>query len=342
MTTYPFKIKLAFISGLKEVVLEEVKSKTNLKLLKQGEDWLQIEFTPNLSLLKSFRSILRAYIIVEDQKYNPSYISRHKSVIGNIIDLIISNQIGEFTTFKLICAGSGSPEVRAIATYIEENFNLTEVNDDADLKIHITKTDKLWEAGAQITSMPLSVRDYKVKNMGGAMDPTIAYALNSLCYLDKAKSYLNVFSGSATLLIEASQHYPNLKKIIGFDNDKSHLSLAIQNIKQAGLIGKIDQKEADIFDLPDLGKFDVIVSDLPFGMLISKHHDLDKLYEYFVEYCQESLNRGGVIGIYTQNYEILKKIINKSELKIIKELDLKIISSINIYLYPKIFICVLK
>lgn len=56
--------------------------------------------------------------------------------------------------------------------------------------------------GAQITPRPLSLRDYKVEHMSGAMDPTIAYAVNSLASLEGAKSYLNVFSGSGTLLVK--------------------------------------------------------------------------------------------------------------------------------------------
>ena len=40
------------------------------------------------------------------------------------------------------------------------------------------------------------------------------------------------------LLIEAGQCYPNLKQLIGFDNDKKHISLAMQNIKNAGLVKK--------------------------------------------------------------------------------------------------------
>ena len=210
------------------------------------------------------------------------------------------------------------------------------------MKIHIIKLDEIWEIGVQITSRPLSFRDYKMKNMSGAMDPTIAYAVNSLCELESANSYLNIFSGSATLLIEAGQCYPNLKQLIGFDNNKKSISLAIQNIKKAGLIKKIQLKEKDIFDKPDLGKFDVITSDLPFGMSISKNEDLENLYRCFVEYCQETLNHGGKLAVYTSKHEILKQIILESRLKIIKTLELKFITSVNAYLRPKIFVCRLK
>lgn len=339
MAKYPFKLKLAFISGLKDIVLAEVAQKIHLQPLKQHDDWLQFTFTADLSLVRSLKSVLRAYVVVEDQKYNPSYISRHKSILGRMIEMVLAGQAREFASFKLICAGSGSPAVRAIATYVADTFGLVEAEADADLKLHITKTGELWEAGVQITPRPLSVRDYKVKNMPGAMDPTVAYALNYLCQLEGVRSYLNAFSGSATLLIEAGQCYPRLDKLVGFDHDKIHLSLAIANIKRAGLIRRIELKEADIFDRPELGQFDAIVADLPFGMLIGKYDDLEKMYQSFIEYCQEFLTPSGVVGVYTHNHEMLKEIIQQSRLHLEQEVSLKLMSSANNYLYPKIFIC---
>ena len=135
--------------------------------------------------------------------------------------------------------------------------------------------------------------------MSGAMDPTIAYSLNFLCELEKYQTYLNIFSGSATLMIEAGLNYENLEKIIVFDNNKEHLSLSIQNIKKAGLIKKAQVKEFNIFDQPDLGNYDVITSDLPFGMAVAKGDDLADLYDEFLAYSRKFLSPGGAFsGLY--------------------------------------------
>jgi len=287
------------------------------------------------------RSVLRAYIVAQDSRYNPRYISNHKSLLGGIVGMILEGQDTKFKTFKIFCSGADSPIIRSIAEYIKNTYKLIET-EEADLKIYIIKTEKIWEISAEITPRPLSFRNYRTKHMSGAMDPTIAYAVNSLCDLEHAASYLNIFSGSATLLIEAGQYYPNLKQLVGFDNNKKIISLAYQNIKKAGLIRKIQLKEKDIFDEPDLGKFDVITSDLPFGMSISKNEDLEKLYRCFIEYCQKTLNPQGKLAVYTSEHEMLKKIILKSRFKIVKTLELKFPTSVNAYLRPKIFLCRLK
>ncbi|KKT82922.1 MAG: hypothetical protein UW81_C0031G0006 [Candidatus Giovannonibacteria bacterium GW2011_GWC2_44_9] len=309
------EIKLAFITGLRDVVLNEVSQYPNLHIVRERReplygDFMYFDFVKDFGKLTTLRSVLRAYIIAQGSRYNPRYISNHKSILGGIVAMILEGQDSKFKTFKIFCAGADSPTIRSIAEYIKNTYKLTET-EEADLKIHIIKTEKNWEIGAEITPRPLSFRDYRTKHMSGAMDPTIAYAVNSLCDLEHTSSYLNIFSGSATLLIEAGQCYPNLKQLVGFDNNKKIISLAYQNIKKAGLIRKIQLKEKDIFDEPDLGRFDVITSDLPFGMSISKNEDLEKLYRCFIEYSEDNLNRGGRFAVYTSKHEVLKKNIVK-------------------------------
>ena len=335
------EIKLTFITGLREIVLNEISRYPSLRVIREDTDSLYLDFVRDLSKIKHLRSVSRAYITVQDSKYNPFYISNHKSILSNLIKITIDGSKDAFKSFKIICAGSDSPEVRSIAEYIQDTYKFAE-KEEADLKIHIVKPDDVWEVGIQITPRPLSLRDYKVVNMSGAMDPTIAYGMNSLCKLENATSYLNVFSGSATLLIEAGQCFPNLKRLVGFDHNIKSISLAIQNIKKAGLVRRIQLKEKDIFDKPDLGKFDVITSDLPFGMSVLKGEDLKKLYQCFIEYCQETLDEGGRLATYTSEHEMLKEIISKSKFKIIKTMELKFITSVNAYLRPKIFMCKLK
>lgn len=336
------KVKLVYITGLRDVALSEVTKNPDFHIIKEDADSIYLEFIQDqLVNIKLLRSIARAYVMVQNIRYNPAYISNHKSILNNLIEIVLSSNENKFKSFKITCAGSDSSKIRSIAKYIQETHGLPE-KEEADLKIHIIKTNDIWEIGAQITPRPLSVRNYKVKNMSGAMDPTIAYAINSFCELEKAKSYLNIFSGSATLLIEAAQCYPSMERLVGFDNNKKYLSLAIQNVKKAGLIKRIQLKEKDIFDKPNLGKFDVIASDLPFGMSISKDKDLKKLYQYFIEYCEHALNRDGKLVVYTSKYEILKEIILESKFEIIKTLDLKFMTSVNAYLRPKIFVCRLK
>ncbi|HED37484.1 MAG TPA: hypothetical protein ENI76_04460, partial [Ignavibacteria bacterium] len=152
------QLRLSYITGLRPVVLDELK-RFSFKILDESEDSVFIEFSEEiLSKVKKMRSVSRAYLVLQSDIYHPKYISNHKSILGNLIDIIV--RYDNFKTFKISCAGSDSPEVKSIAKYIQDTYKVEE-SDEADLKIHIIKPKYTWEVGTQITPRPLSVRDYK-------------------------------------------------------------------------------------------------------------------------------------------------------------------------------------
>ncbi len=338
MNTPDLELKVSFISGLRPFVVNEIGQHPHLNIRRAGAESLYLDFPNTITDILQFRSITRVAIVRRDLALNPHYVSKHKSLLGEMVERVLENTEYVFTSFKLTCAGAGSQSARSIASYIQDTYRLDE-SEDADLKVQIIKTEGMWEMGVQMTPRPLSSRSYKVWNMGGALDPTIAYAMNTLGDLTHADSYLNVFSGSATLLIEAALSYPQLKNIVGFDNRKDVISHAIQNIRKAGVIRRVRLKEKDIFDHPDLGTFDVITADLPFGMLISKNEDIKALYRAFLRYCQASLNPGGRVIVYTSEHELFEKCIPESTLTVEKTFELTFMTAGNSYLRPKIFVC---
>ncbi len=337
----PYKIKLSYIWGLQDIVIQELKNLEKVSVIKTKNDAIYLDSTVELKSIISLKSILTASVVLEGKQLNPGYIDNHKSLLDELMYSARTLNPDKPKTFKITCAGNDSPEVRSIAKYIADKYDVVE-QEAADLKIHIIKSDDMWEVGVGLTRRPLSVRSYRVENIPGAMNPTIAHAVNSLCDLENKTSYLNIFSGSGTLLIEAAQEYENLKTVIGFDNNKTHLTASIRNIKEAGLIQKVQIVEKDLFDKPELGNFDVIASDMPFGMIISKEHDLTHLYTEFIAYCESHLNTNGVLALYTTEYETLRPILENSKFAIDKNIKLKFITNSNSNIYPEIFVCKLK
>lgn len=337
----PILVKVSFISGLRNVVITEIAQYPELVLHHQFGDEIFLELPSSLELFRALKSITNPYIVRQDAALHPKFINSHKSVLGELIEMTLDNHEQEFKTFSLSCAGSDSEEIKNIIKFISTQYKLV-YKEDADMKIHIGKLDNTtWEVGICLTPRPLSVRDYRIANIHGSMNPTIAYAMNSFCELEQARSYLNIFSGGATLLIEAGLVNSNLE-LQGFDIDGKRNAEAVKNIKQAGLIKKIHLKTADIYNKPDFGMFDIITSDLPFGQLIGKNTDLKKLYGTFLEYCETYLNSSGTLAIYTNEHELLKELLDNSKFEIIETLSLKLITSVNSYLYPKVFICRFK
>ncbi len=332
-------IKLTFIPGLRNTVLEEMQKVPELRITYQGNEELYIDFIPDFNKILELKSILNVYVVKQGATLNPYFISNHKSVLGELID-IATTQSTKLKSFKLSCAGPDSKEVKEIKKYITTTYKVVEA-EEADMEVFIGKSNSTWEVGVRLTARPLSLREYKVANIKGGLNPTIAYAMNSFCNLGSVKSYLNIFSGSGTLLIEAGQINKELK-LWGFDHNGKTNALAVENIKKAGLIKSIQLKNADIFDAPQLGKFDVIASDLPFGMQIAKGEDLENLYKAFINYCEESLEQSGTLVLYTTEYELLEEIIEPSRFSISHSLALTVSTVTNSYIYPKIFVCKFK
>jgi 23S rRNA G2445 N2-methylase RlmL len=335
----PTYLKLTYIPGLGEIVIRELKSFPGFKVAETTETGVFIDLPSELKRVRELRSVNSVFIVKRDEALNPLYISRHKSILGGMIEFMFKQKTDTFKTFAVSCAGSDSDEVKEIKKFVAQTFKLEE-SEDADLKIYIGKYGTTWEVGVELFARPLSLRDYKVENIKGGMNPTIAFAMNSLCHLEKKESYLNIFSGSATLLIEAGVTNPKLK-LVGFDHNGTSIALAVKNIKKAGLIKNIELKNADIFDEPELGTFDVIASDVPFGMQIAKGEDLEKLYEMFIAYAEKVLNPEGRLVVYTTEHELLEAVISRSSFKVLKTMSLKVSTVVapTVYIEPKIFLC---
>ncbi len=338
----PLVLKCTYIEGLQQFVLEELKSFKDVRIMARSTIAVYIECPPDyeISQLKSLRSVISVYLIQRDTKYNPKYISNHKSVLGSLVAWVTEGSKDTFKTYRLSCAGGDSSEVVEIRDYIQEHFKLVPV-EDADLEVYIGKVEEVWEIGVRTTARPLSVRDYRVEHIQGGLNPTVAYAMNRLCRLDAVSSYLNVCSGSGILLIEAGLSNSKLK-LVGFDINTKANTAAVRNIKKAGLIQSVEIKTADLKELPNLGMFDVIVADLPFGMQIGKDINLESFYSSFVDYCVARLNPGGRIVVYTTEHVLLQQLLDQSVLRITQSFDLKIVTSVQSYIYPRIMVCEFK
>lgn len=333
-------IKITFIEGLQNIVQQELEEKISPSIFAIHADCIYIHPIDNPKKLLEMKSILQVYFVIQDPILHPAYISKHKSFLNPIMNQVFDLHIKKPTSFRLSCAGDNSDEVLQIKKYIAEQFKISENISDPELKIVIAKIKdtSFWELSVSLNKKALSHRNYRKENFPGAINSTIAYAMNILGNIHHAKRYLNIFSGSGTLLIEAGQENSQLE-LIGFDNTSKTISISIRNITSAGLIQKIQIKQADVFENPELGLFDVITSDLPFGMVIGKKIDLEKLYDMTTHYTYEHLEPNGTAVLYSSESVLLKQTIKKNKLVIDQEIPLKIISSEGTYLYPTIFVC---
>ncbi len=342
----PTYIKVHFFKSLKDIVENEIKSNSSIVPLASGapleEDSICLDCSSDFSAIKNLKSVLRASIVRRGTHLNPYYLSNHKSLLGDLIFTVIHEHKNEpgFKTYAISCAGSDSKAVTALKRYIEDTYKLTE-SSSADLRIAIARTGRDWEISVGLTPRPLSVRSYRLHNIEGGINPTIAYAMNTLGGAAKVSSYLNIFSGSGTLLIEAAQQNSRAT-FVGFDHSKEAATAAIRNIQNAGFIKNIAIKVADLFSRPDFGTFDLITADLPFGMKIDKGGNLLKLYTEFLAYSEVHMKPYGKIVAYTSDASTFKKALTTSKFTVQETREITIVTSMDSFLTTHIFVCALK
>jgi 23S rRNA G2445 N2-methylase RlmL len=332
--------KLEFIEGALWFVVKELKeSKIDFEIKSQDSRHIYLEsdsISPDLLL--GFKTITKLYYVVQNDLYSPKYLSKHKSIVKEVVTHI--DNLVDFKSFTLKCAGKNTEEVISIQNYLTQELKLPHTNIDSDLKIQIIKIANTWEVSVEMTVRPLSIREYRASHIRGALNPTIAYSMCILGKVENAHKILNPFCGSGTLLIEAVARNNNLSQVIGFDIDKEALSASYSNIKSAGLVKKVDIKSLDIMESPSFSsKFDVIVSDLPFGMIISKYQNLEDLYKTYIELAEKYLKKDGLMVTITSQQELLTTLIETSKFTIVKEFELKQMTSVDAYLKTKIFVC---
>jgi len=327
------RIHLNYIKGLNNFVQKEL---LELKIGHLMDKYDNIQYIGNFKQLHKAKTINEVYLEFHSKYLNPKYLSNHKSIIGELIEKVFADSdILKFRTFSVSAAGIDSQEIQNIIHYISTTYRLKQ-EATADLKIEIGYRNNEWVIACRTTPRPLSLRPWRVCNIEGGMNPTIAYCMNILTIPEDSQQILNIFSGSSTLLIERA-NIAKSKNLIGFDYNGKTNACAIQNIKQAGLIKQISIKTLDIFDNPNLGLFNIVVTDLPFGIKIGKHEDLENLYKTTIQYILKSLVSNGMAIIYTSKYKILEHIFENLNIVPEKVIPLILPTSESDYLYPRIY-----
>lgn len=322
--------KITFIDGLKDFVVSELKNfDIKIEFIKENVLFVRCDHFKVDSLL-SLKSVIDVELCNINAKFNPKYLSNHKNILGKMIDKVLIFSTNKFKSYYISCAGSDTVEIFELKQFVEYNYKLV-WEQQADLRINIGKIYDEWIISIRISNRPLSLRNWKVSNVEGGLNPTIAYCMNILSCPEPDERYLNVMSGSATLLIERAI-YMGAKQLVGFDHDGVRNTLAIENIKKAKLIKLIQLNTQDIFNEPNFGQFRTITCDLPWGQLVGKKENLEDLYNKFLIYVSRYLQIDGSCVILTLNKDIVQKILCSLGLVIENEIRLKISTNTkNIY-----------
>jgi tRNA (guanine6-N2)-methyltransferase len=304
----PTLVEAEFLPGLESFVLEELRGRLGKSIgpiKPHHQDSAAFPYRGELPRLLNLDKVVAVYLV------QPFDIPRPKALLGHQNFHLMLNQIervralhppGAFGSFRFSAAGRDSSVFQRLREEVEAHTGLRNQPDDADLLLRVRPAalDKAgWEVLIRLSPRPLSTRAWRVCDMPGALNATIASAMVEMTRPTPDDRYLNLMCGSGTLLIERLRRGP-ARQAVGCDLDESALACARENVAAAGFESGINlfKMDAARLDFPD-SSFNAAVADLPWGQLVGDRADNLALYPQAVAEAARVVRPGGVLVLLT-------------------------------------------
>ena len=317
VTDEPITCEVEVIPGLEQVASAELRSTFHRRVTiapSMREGLLPILFHGDLSELLELRTALAVYGLRNFPVPRPKALLGHEhfttllSMIEAVRDL---HPPQTFQTFRISTAGHESAVLLRLREMIMQATGLVYVDQEGDLLIRLRRPldgSAGWDVLLRLSPRPLSVRSWRVCNLPGALNATVAQAMVYLSRPHADDFVLNLCCGSATLLIERLASGP-ARIAAGCDIDPVALACARENVSASGYkAAQIYDWDAGALPAPDRS-VDAILVDLPFGHTIGTHTTNLELYPRLLYEAARILVRGGLIVAITEDIRLWERVV---------------------------------
>jgi 16S rRNA G966 N2-methylase RsmD len=329
------------IIGLEDIAITELKTletldPASIHVIRSG--FIRFIYDGKASNLHKLKSIVAIYAVYAFD------IPRPKAILGhqNFTQLTqhLTHQLKQWqhptASFGIGAAGADSSVFQRIKHELSQTLQLPLADDGkGELFIRFMPAHKQsgWEVLIRTTQQPLATRHWRIHNVPGALNATVAFAMTQLANLTPHAHTLNLCSGTATLLIEQAST-PLQTIAFALDNDPSMLSSAQINIEASQTQHTIQQIRADAQQTPFANQqFDVIYADLPFGHHIGSHDENEWLYPAILTEAERVTKSGGRMVLITHEINLFKQTVQLTNWTIQSTLPINLSG-----LHPHIFV----
>ena len=308
------------IPGLETFAIDELQKRFgpevyHVRILRAG--FIRFQYGGQAKKLRELRSVIALYQV------HDFLIPRPKALLGHQHFARLTSILAEAAlsferpprTFGIGAAGSGSSVMRRLQQALSAALALAPADDGkGELFMRILpKRDAIgWEALLRISALPLSARAYRVVNMPGSLNATVAYALTTIKALGDRALVVNICSGTSTILIEHGLAHPQ-HQLLAIDSNAAALADGMRNASASGLATRIQHIQADAgrAPLPD-DSADHLYADLPFGHQIGSHEANIQLYPEILREAARLARNGAVFIVFTHEVKLLRRSLKRS------------------------------
>ena len=275
------------LPGLQPFAQEELTERFGKRIILLAHDKpdaIYCTYSGDMHDLFALRTVVAIYLVQQFAIPRPRALLGHEHyhrLLQAIADVRSLQANNTFSGLRISAAGSDSS---VFATLIEQfcrDTGLPYDDENGDLLLRVRPsalTNGGWEVLIRLTPRPLATRAWRVYNMPGALNATIAAAMIEMTQPHSTDRFLNMMCGSGTLLVERLLRCP-ATLAVGCDIDAHALVGARQNLETAKVADKALLCAWDATELPFVaGSFNVICADLPWGQLVGTHADNAALY----------------------------------------------------------------
>lgn len=307
--------ELQFLDGLKPIVRQEA-----LSILTKKDRLIDSRLSDNLKLklksnakLETLKTISCVYSLFTCNGKKPTTILGDVNLKPILAEINFFKEKFNLDSFRLSIPGKSTTIAQTIIETISNRTGLEYVEDTGKLLIRARKSiyaDDSWDVLIRNSIFPLSRRNWRIHDFRGAVNANIASAMIYMSQPNKNDNFINLMSGSGTLLIERGLAMP-ANKIIGVESNNNTLNICRENIEAAKIENiKLYNDDIRTLKIEDI-KFDTIVSDPPWGETILNKDELKNLYYCLFELSNNISNPNANLIILSQEIKLMENLITK-------------------------------
>jgi len=278
---------------------------------------VRFETTSGLRALLRFKTVQAVYTIHRFDVPRPRGLlgdEHMRRLLGEIAAVRAVHPPEAFQSLHISAAGAESSVMLRLRNLLAERTRLRPDADEGDLVLRLRRaaSGAGWEVLLRISPRPLATRAWRVCNMEGALNATLAHAMILMTDPAPHDTFLNLACGSGTLLIERLGYAP-ARQAIGCDLDPAALDCARQNVAAAKLQDRVQLEswDARAMPLPD-ASVDALCADLPFGHMVGSHEENLTLYPAIINEAGRVARPGGLAVIISHEIRLMESLVAES------------------------------
>ncbi|GIJ54974.1 methyltransferase domain-containing protein [Virgisporangium aurantiacum] len=242
-------------------------------------------------------------------------VPRPRSLLsGEYLPLIAAavRRVNGARSFRIEAAGSDSAVFARLASALSDATGLVADQADGDAVLRFRRSPDGWDVLVRLTGRPLSHRPWRVRNVPGAVNATIAAAVARQVGVRRADRVVNLMCGSGTLLIERLLAGP-ARRAVGVDHDPDMLAACAENLAAAGVHADLVKADVTATDWQDAGPFDVLLADPPWGTLVGDHAGNEDLHLDLLRRAAEAAAPRARLAVLTHEIKRMERCLRRTE-----------------------------